>query len=122
MGGDAATAARTAGPQGTRVGRDRERDCGHESAVLAMNASSPILTTFVQRFMTFDDTLFMNILMTAHFHGYGNGFGSIRGSISVGSSDRLSSGSCLSDSNKFLNTKWELNLGIWKWMKKLQPG
>jgi hypothetical protein len=93
MGGDAAAAAWTAGPQGTRMGRDRERGCGHESAVLTMNASNPIITAFVQRFMTLDDTLFMNILMTAHFHGYGNGFGSIRGSISVGCLDRRGSGS-----------------------------
>ena len=43
MGGDATAASRTVSPQGARVGRDRERDCGHESAVLAMNSSSNLV-------------------------------------------------------------------------------
>jgi hypothetical protein len=93
MGGDAAAAARTADPQGTRVGRDRERDCGHESAVLAMNSSSAVFMLFMRRLMIFDDTMFMIFLMTAHFHGYGDGSRFICGSIFIRSSNNLSSGS-----------------------------
>lgn len=57
MGGDATAASRTVSPQGARVGRDRERDCGHESAVLAMNSSSNrVYDIYVTKLMTFDDT------------------------------------------------------------------